>query len=126
MGSVSDLDLQLVAEEICAVDPGFATTLLVNDLGLMNVAWFGTDAEKEKWLRPACTDARGVCLAGWVVKRGRRPSRQDANFDAPQPSPGGIGLTAELTNGEYVLESTRIGRAMPAGGTSRAPTSTYT
>src|ERR1700751_71904 len=64
-GSVSNLDLQLVAEEICAVDPGFATTLLVNGLGLMNVAWFGTDAEKEKWLRPACTDAKGEYVAGW-------------------------------------------------------------
>ena len=36
-GSVSNLDLQLVAEEVCAVDPGFATTILVNGLGLMNV-----------------------------------------------------------------------------------------
>jgi len=102
-GSVSNLDLQLVAEEICAVDPGFATTLLVNGLGLMNVVWFGTDAEKEKWLRPACTDAKGEYLAGWVVSEaGGRPGGT-ANFDAPQPSPIGIGLTAELKNGEYVL-----------------------
>ena len=102
-GSVSNLDLQLVAEEICAVDPGFATTLLVNGLGLMNVAWFGTDAEKEKWLRPACTDPKGEYLAGWVVSEaGGRPGGT-ANFDAPQPSPVSIGLTAELTNGEYVL-----------------------
>jgi len=43
-GSIGNLDLQLVAEEICAVDPGFATTILVNGLGLMNVVWFGTAA----------------------------------------------------------------------------------
>ena len=102
-GSVSNLDLQLVAEEICAVDPGFATTLLVNGLGLMNVAWFGTDAEKEKWLRPACTDAKGEYLASWVVSEAAGRPGGTANFDAPQPLPIGIGLTAELVNGEYVL-----------------------
>src|SRR6201998_979824 len=65
-GSVSNLDLQLVAEEVCAVDPGFATTILVNGLGLMNVVWFGTPAEKEKWLRAACTAPKGKYLAGWA------------------------------------------------------------
>ena len=73
-GSVSNLDLQLVAEEICAIDPGFATTILVNGLGLMNVVWFGTAAEKEKWLRPACTDPTGEYLAGWVVSEAAGPA----------------------------------------------------
>ena len=40
-GDVSNLDLQIAAEEICAVDPGFATILLVNGLGLMPLAWYG-------------------------------------------------------------------------------------
>ena len=102
-GSVSNLDLQLVAEEVCAVDPGFATTILVNGLGLMNVVWFGTAAEKEEWLRPACTDPRGEYLAGWVVSEAAGRPGGTANFDAPQPSPVGIGLTAELVNHEYVL-----------------------
>jgi alkylation response protein AidB-like acyl-CoA dehydrogenase len=92
-GSVSNLDLQLVAEEVCAVDPGFATTILVNGLGLMNVVWFGTAAEKEKWLRPACTDPRGEYVAGWVVSEAAGRPGGTANFDAPQPSPVGIGLT---------------------------------
>jgi alkylation response protein AidB-like acyl-CoA dehydrogenase len=34
-GSVSNIDLQIVAEEVTAVDPGFATVLLVNGLELM-------------------------------------------------------------------------------------------
>src|SRR2546427_6716019 len=63
-GSVTNLDLQLVAEEVCAVDPGFATTILVNGLGLMNVVWFGTAAEKEKGVRPAFTDPTGQDLPG--------------------------------------------------------------
>jgi nitroalkane oxidase len=98
-GSVSNLDLQLVAEEICAVDPGFATTILVNGLGLMNVEWFGTEAEKKKWLRPACNDPKGEYLAGWVVSEAAGRPGGTANFDAPQPAPVGIGLTAELVKG---------------------------
>src|SRR5262245_17183116 len=102
-GSVGNLDLQLVAEEICAVDPGFATTILVNGLGLMNVVWFGTEAEKKKWLGPACTDPKSEYLAGWVVSEAAGRPGGTANFDAPQASPVGIGLTAELAKGEYVL-----------------------
>src|SRR4029077_8036492 len=33
-GGVSNLDLQIIVEEITAVDPGFATVLLVNGLAL--------------------------------------------------------------------------------------------
>ena len=50
-GDVSNLDLQIVAEEITAVDPGFATVLLVNGLALMPLAWFGNEDQKRKWLR---------------------------------------------------------------------------
>src|ERR1700742_3034276 len=48
-GGVSNLDLQIVAEEITAVDPGFATVLLVNGLALMPIAWFGSEGQKRKW-----------------------------------------------------------------------------
>lgn len=102
-GSVSNLDLQLVAEEICAVDPGFATTILVNGLGLMNIVWFGTQAEKEKWLRPACTDSTGAFLASWVVSEAAGRPGGTANFDAPQAGPVGIGLSAQRKKGEYIL-----------------------
>jgi alkylation response protein AidB-like acyl-CoA dehydrogenase len=46
-GSVSNVDLQIVAEEITAVDPGFATILLVTGLGLMPVAWYGSEEQKQ-------------------------------------------------------------------------------
>ena len=39
---ISNVDLQVVCEEICAVDPGFATILLVNGLALMPVVWFAS------------------------------------------------------------------------------------
>ena len=114
-GGVSNLDLMLVAEEICAVDPGFATTILVNGLGLMNVVWFGTAAEKEKWLRPATSDPTGEYLAGWVVSEPAGQPGGTANFDAPQPRPVGIGLVAERRGSEYVLNGRKYWPCNAAG-----------
>ena len=45
-GGLSNVDLILAAEEICAVDPGFACTILVNGLGLMPV-WYWGEEQKE-------------------------------------------------------------------------------
>ena len=41
-GGLSNVDLIIAAEEICAVDPGFACTVLVNGLGLLPVWYYGT------------------------------------------------------------------------------------
>ena len=56
---VSNVDLQIVAEEICAVDPGFACILLVNGLALMPVAWYGSEKQKQKWIGEATSVAEG-------------------------------------------------------------------
>lgn len=56
----SGLDLQVVAEEICAVDPGFATILLVNGLALVPLVWFGNERQKQKWLTTDERPARRV------------------------------------------------------------------
>ena len=114
-GGVSNLDLMLVAEEVCTVDPGFATTILVNGLGLMNVVWFGTPAEQEKWLRPATSDPTGEYLAGWVVSEPAGQPGGTANFDAPQPRPVGIGLVAEKRGSEYVLNGRKYWPCNAAG-----------
>src|SRR3977135_39416 len=66
-GGISNVDLQIVAEEICAVDPGFATILLVNGLGLMPVAWYGSEEQKRKWIGAATSDKKREYLAGWTV-----------------------------------------------------------
>lgn len=46
-GGISNLDLQIVVEELTAVDPEFATILLVNGLALMPLVWFGSEAQKQ-------------------------------------------------------------------------------
>jgi nitroalkane oxidase len=108
-GGVSNLDLQIVAEEITAVDPGFATILLVNGLALMPVAWFGSEEQKRKWIGAATSDPRGEYIAGWTVSEAAGTPGGTANFDHPGPSPNGIGLLAthDRGRGEYVLNGTK-------------------
>ena len=104
-GGVSNVDLQLVAEEITAVDPGFATILLVNGLGLMPVAWYGSEEQKRKWIGAATSDKSRNFLAGWTVSEPAGTPGGTANFDHPGGHPVGIGVTAERGKGrgEYVL-----------------------
>jgi alkylation response protein AidB-like acyl-CoA dehydrogenase len=108
-GGVSNVDLQIVAEEITAVDPGFATVLLVNGLALMPVAWFGSEDQKRKWLGEATSDPRGEYIAGWTVSEAAGSPGGTANFDHPGQLPTGIGLVArhDRRRGEYVLNGTK-------------------
>ena len=101
-GGLSNVDLQIAAEEISAVDPGFACILLVNGLALMPLVWWGSEKQKEKWLTEACNDPTHSYLAGWVVSEPAGTPGGTANFDHPDPK-AGIQLTADLDGDEYVL-----------------------
>jgi alkylation response protein AidB-like acyl-CoA dehydrogenase len=109
-GGVSNVDLQIVAEEITAVDPGFATILLVNGLGLMPVAWYGSEEQKRKWIGEATSDPTNSYLAGWTVSEPPGTPGGTANFDHPGEHPTGIGVTAEHDKGrgEYVLNGRKF------------------
>lgn len=99
-GGASTVDFLLVVEELCAVDPGFPTMLLVNGLALLPILWSGTEAQRDRWLRRATDRGNVDFLAGFAVsERGGT-----ANFDHPSPR-GGIQVVADLdrANGEYVL-----------------------
>jgi alkylation response protein AidB-like acyl-CoA dehydrogenase len=101
-GGLTNMDVQIAAEEICAVDPGFACILLVNGLALMPLVWFGSEKQKEKWLTEACNDPTHSYLAGWVVSEPAGAPGGTANFDHPDPK-AGIQVTADLQDGQYVL-----------------------
>lgn len=109
-GGISNVDLQVVVEELTAVDPGFATILLVNGLALMPLVWFGSEAQKQKWLRPATSDPRGEYLAGWTVSEAAGAPGGTANFDGAAAFPAGISLTAthDAKNGEYILNGRKF------------------
>jgi len=116
-GGVSNVDLQIVAEEICAVDPGFACILLVNGLSLLPIVWFGSEEQKRKWLPEATGDPSGEYLAGWVVSEPAGKPGGTAEFDHPDPHPVGIGVTAKLDRGrgEYVLNGRKYWPSSAAG-----------
>lgn len=116
-GGVSNLDLQIVAEEICAVDPGFACILLVNGLALMPLVWFGSEEQKRKWLPLATGDASGEFIAGWVVSEPAGTPGGTANFDHPSPHPVGMGVTARFDEqeGTYVLNGRKYWPSSAAG-----------
>ncbi len=109
-GGVSNVDLQIVAEEITAVDPGFATVLLVNGLALMPLAWFGSEEQKRKWIGEATSDPRGEYIAGWTVSEAAGSPGGTANFDHPGGAPAGIGLLArrDKGRGEYILDGRKL------------------
>lgn len=99
-GGLSQVDFLIAVEELCAVDPGFATTLLVNGLALKPLLWAAPEELRDRWIRRATGDPTGRFLAGWAVsERGGT-----ANFDHPDRR-AGIQLVAthDRARGEYVL-----------------------
>ncbi len=100
-GGQSNVDLLIATEELAAGDAGFATTILINGLALLPLAWFGTEQLCERWIGTATAVGHEDFLAGWVVsERGGT-----ANFDHPSPR-AGIQLLAEHDPGgagEYII-----------------------
>ena len=88
-GGLTNVELILAAEEICAVDPGFACTVLVNGLGLLPVWYWGTeDAEGEGPQRGHLRPHGGVDRRLRASEPAGTPGGT-ANFDTPLPSPAG-------------------------------------
>lgn len=114
-GGVSNIDLILAAEELCVVDPGFACTILVNGLGLMPVAWYGTDTQKNRWLRAATADPTGEFLVGYAVSEPAGSPGGTADFDTPLPRPTGIGVIARRDGDHYVLNGRKYWPCNVAG-----------
>lgn len=114
-GGLSNVDVILAAEEICAVDPGFACTILVNGLGLMPVWYWGTEEQKNRFLRPATSDPTGEYLVGYAVSEPPGTPGGTANFDAPVAHPVGIGVTARLDGDSYVLNGRKYWPCNVAG-----------
>ncbi len=92
--------------------------LLVNGLGLMPVAWFGSEEQKRKWIGAATSDPTCDYLAGWTVSEAAGTPGGTANFDHPAGQQAGISLTAmhDKGRGEYVLNGRNTGPATPAAG----------
>jgi alkylation response protein AidB-like acyl-CoA dehydrogenase len=114
-GGLSNVDVILAAEEICAVDPGFACTILVNGLGLMPVWYWGTEEQKNRFLRAATSDPSGEYIVGYAVSEPAGSPGGTANFDTPQSHPVGIGVTARRDGDDYVLNGRKYWPCNVAG-----------
>ena len=114
-GGLSNIDVILAAEELCAVDPGFACTILVNGLGLMPVWYWGTEEQKNRFLRAATSDPACEYIVGYAVSEPAGTPGGTANFDTPMPHPVGIGVTARRDGDEYVLNGRKYWPCNVAG-----------
>ena len=114
-GGLSNVDVIIAAEELCAVDPGFACTILVNGLGLMPVWYWGSEQQKERFLRAATSDPSGEYIVGYAVSEPAGSPGGTANFDTPMGRPTGIGVTATREGGEYVLNGRKYWPCNVAG-----------
>jgi nitroalkane oxidase len=101
-GGMSCLDFVIAAEEISAVDPGFACTLLCNGLGLMPVSWYGNEEQKKRFIGAATSDPTSTYLGAWTVGEPPGGIGGTANFDSPLPK-AGIGLTAVRDGKHFIL-----------------------
>ncbi|MBN3763547.1 acyl-CoA dehydrogenase family protein [Burkholderia sp. Ac-20365] len=99
---LSCLDFTIATEEIAAIDPGFACTVLCNGLGLMPIIWYGDDAQKCRFVGAATSDPNEQYLAAWTAAEPPAAMRAAASFDNPL-SAAGIGLTATLHGDHYRL-----------------------
>jgi alkylation response protein AidB-like acyl-CoA dehydrogenase len=123
-GGISNVDLIIAAEEVCAVDPGFACTILCNGLGLMPVVWYGTKEQKERFLRAATSDPSGEYLGGWTASEPAGTPGGTANFDVPLPRPAGIGVIAERDGDHYRLNGRKYWPSSPGWDAQGTSTST--
>ncbi|MFT0877506.1 acyl-CoA dehydrogenase family protein [Rhodopseudomonas sp. G2_2311] len=111
-GGLSCLDFVIAAEEICAVDPGFACTVLCNGLGLMPVSWYGSEEQKKRFIGAATSDPTGEYLSAWTAGEPPGGTGGTANFDSPLP-PAGIGLTAVRDGDHYILNGRKKWSSSP-------------
>ncbi len=102
-GGLSNVDFVIAAEEICAVDAGFATTVLVNGLGLMPVWYWGTEEQKQRFISTATADTSNEFIVGYAASEPPGTPGGTANFDAPAVNGAGMAVTATLDGDEYVI-----------------------
>ena len=102
-GGLSNVDFVIAAEEIQAVDPGFGTTVLVNGLGLLPVWYYGTEAQKERFISAATADTTDEFIVGYAASEPAGSPGGTANFDAPAVDGAGMAVTATLDGDEYVV-----------------------
>ena len=99
------LDYAVAAEELVKVDLGFPSTVLANGLALAPLIYFGSEAQKRKWLTAyvegqEAEDGPYLCTYGFTDIDGA------ANFDSLDPK-AGFRTTARVEGDHYVINGAK-------------------
>jgi acyl-CoA dehydrogenase len=81
----------------------------------MPVWYWGTEEQKNRFLRAATSDPSGEYIVGYAVSEPAGTPGGTANFDTPMPHPVGIGVTARRDGDEYVLNGRKYWPCNVAG-----------
>lgn len=111
----ANVDAVIAVEEMSAVDAGFPSVIGINGLALMPLLWYGTEAQKRKWFKLATSDPTHRFIATWCCSERMGMPGGTANFDSPDPHPVGMQTTAELRNGEWVINGSKFWPTAAAG-----------
>jgi nitroalkane oxidase len=92
------VETAIAAEELCRVDVNLPTTMLACGLALYPLIHYGSESQKERFLRPFANDTEGDLLAACAFT----DVAGGANFDSPQPA-GGIKTIARRDGGGWII-----------------------
>lgn len=90
----SPLEVAVIVEELFAVDPGIALSLTSASFGADAIMAFGTEDQKERWLRPV---AEGEAVMGAAI------SEPDVGSDVSS-----VSTSAEKDGDEWVINGTKM------------------
>jgi acyl-CoA dehydrogenase len=93
-GGLGVLDTCLISEELAAGDMGIFVSIFVSTLALYPIVVFGSEDQKERFLRPFCSQ---YSLASYCL------SEREAGSD-----PASMRTRASLREGRYVLNGTKM------------------
>jgi len=99
------LDYAVAAEELVKVDPGVPSSILANGLALAPLIYFGSEAQKKKWL-PAYCEGQEAEDGPYLATYGFTDVDGAANFDSLDPS-AGFRTYARLEGDHYVINGVK-------------------
>ena len=99
---LSNLEILTMMEELARGDSGFAYTILSMITGAKLLATFGTDEQKDRWLRRIADVQADPFLIGLAI------SEPQSGCDNMSPDPNaGILTTAELKGDQYIINGAK-------------------
>jgi len=99
---LSNIEILTIMEELARGDSGFAYTILSMITGAKLLSKFGTDKQKDKWLRMIANDQADPFLIGLAI------SEPQSGCDNMSPDPNaGVLTTAELKGDQYIINGTK-------------------